>query len=471
MRKPFTPRPYQPLIMEHIINHKRCAVWVFMGGGKTSSTLMALDALSLAEDVYPALVLAPLRVATTTWPDEVLTWNELKGVNVSPITGTLPQRLAAINMPAQIYTTNYEQVPWLIKHWGDAWPYKTVISDESTRLKGLRVSEQTSKKGKTFINGQGSTRAKALSQIAHTKINRFINLTGTPAPNGLQDTWGQTWFLDRGERLGRTFEGFKQRWFQRAYDGHGLTPLAHAQDEIQARLKDICLTIDAKDYFDLSAPIVTTVHIDLPPAVRKQYREMEIDMFTQIKAHDVEVFGAAARSIKCLQFASGSVIVDEAGNTETVHDEKIKALESIVEEWGGQPILVAYHFKSDLARLLKAFPQARQLDKSPQTIKDFNAGKIQMLLAHPQSAGHGLNLQHGTNVLVYFSHWWALEDRLQIAERIGPVRQMQAGLDRNVYHYHIVARDTVDEDVISRVDEKRTVQEVLLDAMKRRGVE
>ena len=195
---------------------------------------------------------------------------------------------------------------------------------------------------------------------------------------------------------------------------------------------------------------------------------MEKDMFTKVAQHDVEAFGAAERTLKCLQFASGAVYTGADGEWEVVHDEKIQALDSIIEEANGMPVLVAYHFKSDLGRLKKAFPAARQLDKDPKTIKDFNDGKIQILLAHPQSAGHGLNLQHGTNILVYFSHWWALEDRMQIAERIGPLRQMQAGYKRPVFIYNIIARDTVDEMVIERTDEKKSVQQCLLDAMKRR---
>lgn len=451
----FTPHGYQHPMVDHLVSHKRCALWVFMGAGKTVVTLTALDLLSLAEDVYPALILAPLRVAKTTWPDEVQSWRHLSHLNVIAITGDETERRAALAMDAQIYTTNYEQLAWLTEYWGDRWPYKTVVSDESTRLKSFRLR-------------QGGKRAQALAKVAHGAGTRFWELSGTPAPNGLQDTWGQMHFIDKGERLGRTFSAFTSRWFQTAPNGFGIVPLKHAQAEIQDKLRDVCLTVDAKDWFDLKAPIVSTVYVDLPMKARKHYAEMEKAMFTEIAGHEIEAFGAAARTNKCLQIANGAAYVNGSNEEwQDLHDAKIQALDSIVEEANGAPVLCAYHFKSDLARLKKAFPKARVLDSKPQTIKDWNAGKIQLLFAHPASAGHGLNLQHGGNILVYFAHTWNLEERQQILERIGPVRQLQAGYDRPVFVYLIVARDTVDELVISRVDEKQTVQDILLSAMKR----
>jgi SNF2 family DNA or RNA helicase len=451
----FTPRPYQTMIRDHILDTPRCAIWAGMGMGKTTSTLNALDVIALIEDA-PVLVLAPLRVAKSTWPDEAQKWDHLSGTNIVPIVGPLSERLAALRMPAQVYTTNYEQLEWLQEYWGDRWPYRTVVADESTKLKSFRLR-------------QGGKRAQALGRVAHTKVKRFVQLTGTPSPNGLVDLWGQAWFLDAGQRLGRTFSAFSQRWFTKANNGFGLKPLPNAQAEIQDKLHDLCLTVDAKDWFDLREPIVNDIFVDLPINARKLYRDMEKDMFMQIEAHDVEAFGAAARTIKCLQIANGAAYVGDSNDQwKELHDAKLQALESIVEEAGGAPVLVAYHFKSDLQRLQRAFPKGRQLDADPQTIKDWNAGKIGVLFAHPASAGHGLNLQDGGNILVYFAHWWNLEERLQILERIGPTRQMQAGYDRPVFVHNIIARDTVDELVIERVQTKREVQDILLDAMKRR---
>ena len=452
----FIPHGYQNQIMDHIVANPRSAVLAGMGLGKTVSTLTALHNLDLAEDIYPALVLAPLRVARTTWPDEVQKWDHLKGLSVMPIVGGATERLMAVEMDAQIYCINYENLEWLQEYWADRWPYRTVVADESTKLKSFRLR-------------QGGKRAQALGRVAHTKIKRFIALTGTPAPNGLQDLWGQAWFIDAGQRLGRTFRAFSQRWFTTSDNGFGLKPLPHAQAEIQVKLRDLCLTVDAKDWFDLREPIVNNIFVDLPAKARKHYAEMEKEMFTCIESHDVEAFGAAARTIKCLQIANGAAYVGES-NTEwkELHDAKLQALESIIEEAAGASVLVAYHFKSDLVRLIRRFPQGQVLDSDPDTIRRWNAGQIAILFAHPASAGHGLNLQDGGNILVYFSHWWNLEERMQILERIGPTRQMQAGHDRAVFVHNIIARDTVDEMVIERVQTKRAVQDILLDAMKRR---
>lgn len=455
-RRAFTPRPYQTMIRDHILDTPRCAIWAGMGMGKTSSTMNALDAITLV-DSAPVLVLAPLRVARSTWPEEASKWEHLSSMQVVPVVGSEAERRMALRLDAPIYATNYEQLPWLVEYWGDRWPYRTVVADEATKLKGFRLR-------------QGTERARALGRVAHTKVKRFVALTGTPSPNGLQDLWGQAWFLDAGQRLGRTFDAFKTRWFRPDPSGFGIQALPHAQDEIQRQLADLCLTVEAKDWFDLKDPIVTNIYVDMPMRARKHYAEMEKAMFTQIDTHEVEAFGAAARTLKCLQIANGAAYVGES-NTEwkELHDEKLLALESVIEE-SSTPVLVAYHFKSDLARLQKAFPKGRALDASPQTIKDWNAGKIPVLFAHPASAGHGLNLQDGGNVLVYFGHWWNLEERLQILERIGPTRQMQAGHDRPVFVYNILARGTVDELILERIETKREVQDLLLAAMKRKGI-
>jgi SNF2 family DNA or RNA helicase len=454
-RREFNPRPYQTMIRDHILDRPRCAVWAGMGMGKTSSTLTALDALQLVEDT-PVLVLAPLRVARSTWPEEAGKWRHLRGMSVMPIVGSEAERRAALRTDAQVYTMNYENLEWLQAHWGERWPYRTVVADEATKLKSFRLR-------------QGGRRALALGKVAHSKIKRFVQLTGTPSPNGLADLWGQMWFLDAGQRLGRTYSAFTQRWFQTAPNGFGLKALPHAQAEIQEKLGDLCLTVDAKDWFDLREPIVNTIFVDLPPKARKHYREMEKQMFTELeRGGALEAATAAARTIKCLQLANGAAYTDEHGAFTELHDVKLQALDSIVTEAAGAPVLVAYHFKSDLARLQRAFPAGRHLDQDPQTIREWNAGKIPVLFAHPASAGHGLNLQDGGNILVYFGHWWNLEERMQILERVGPTRQLQAGHDRPVFVHNIIARDTVDELVMQRVETKREVQDLLLDAMRRR---
>jgi len=456
MRKPFKSRPYQGMIINHILDTPRCAVWAGMGTGKTVSTLTALEILMMADDGL-VLVVAPLRVAIGTWPDEVLKWEHLKAVNVSVIAGNEKERIAAIKTPAAIYTTNYEQLVWLVAYWGDKWPYTTVVLDESTKVKSFRLR-------------QGGKRAQALGSVAHTRIKRLIELTGTPASNGLKDLWGQSWFVDAGVRLGRTFTAFSQRWFVTAPDAFGITPVKGAQAEIQDRLRDVCLTIEAKDWFDLRQPIINNIEVTLPVKARKHYKEMEKEMFTSLDTgHEVEAFNAAAKTQKCLQIANGAMYVGEGAIEWTeLHKAKLEALDSVIEEAAGMPVLVAYHFKSDLARMMKAFPQGRHLDKNPQTIRDWNAGKIPVLFAHPASAGHGLNLQDGGNIIVFFGLNWNLEEHLQIIERIGPTRQLQAGYDRPVFIHRIIARGTVDELVLERLETKREVQDILMAAMKRR---
>lgn len=453
----FTPRPYQEMIRDFELEHKRCLIFSGMGTGKTASTATALETLTLLDD-SPTLVLAPLRVASTTWPDEFKKWDHLQGLEVAPIIGTEKQRRTALRKDAQVFTTNYENVPWLVETYGGRWPFKKVICDESTKLKGFRLR-------------QGTKRAKALGRVAHTLVDRLVLLTGTPCPNGLLDLWAQAWFCDKGERLGRTFDAYKTRFFRPNFNGFGVTPLDGAQDEIQSLLRDICLTIDAKDWFDLDDPIVNNIFVDLPPKARKIYNDLEKEMYTSLGGHEVEAFNAAARTIKCLQASAGALYVGEGNNKEyiEIHDEKLKALEDVVEEAAGMPVLVAYTLKSDLARLLKRFPEGRHLDKNPQTIADWNAGKIPMLFAHPQSAAHGLNLQYGGNIVVMFNPDWNLENVQQVLERIGPVRQKQAGLDRPVFIHNILAKDTVDELVFERLETKREVQDLLLESMKQKG--
>lgn len=456
-RQAFTPREYQHAIVEHELTTRRCGVWVGMGLGKTVSTLTAIDALQLVEP-DPVLVVAPLRVAQSTWPDEAAKWEHLRDITVSPVVGDVQSRRAGLARKAHVYTTNYEQLPWLVEHFHKRWPFRTVVADESTRLKSFRLR-------------QGGKRAQALGRVAHTLCKRFIELTGTPSPNGLQDLWGQVWFLDKGERLGRTYDSFKDRWFQSISHGEGysqLRALPFAQEQIEDRLRDLCLSLNARDYFDLTEPIVNVIRVQLPSRARALYRDMERDMFAQIDGHDVEAVSAAAKTIKCLQLANGAAYVDESGTWREVHDVKLQALESVIEESAGMPVLVAYHFKSDLERLRATFKQGRVLDSNPQTIRDWNAGKIPILFAHPASAGHGLNLQDGGNILVFFGHWWNLEEFQQIIERIGPTRQAQAGHDRPVFIHHIVAADTVDEIVMARRETKREIQDLLLEAMKRR---
>jgi SNF2 family DNA or RNA helicase len=452
MSQIFKPHDYQEEALHWLHRHRRCALWMPMGGGKTVTTLTALENLDLVEPVYPVLVLAPRRVALMTWKPEVTKWQHLEHLRVSAIVGTPKQRERALAAEAEIYTMNYENLKWLADQLGDEWPFKTVVADELTRLKSFRLR-------------QGGERAKHLAKYAFREGTRFIGLTGTPSSNGIKDLWGQIWFIDKGERLGRTFSAFSQRWFRKGYDGYSLEPYDHSQAEIQDKLKDICLTVRG---LPVDEPIVTPVYIDLIPSVRDLYEAMETELFVEIEEHGVEAANAAVRAQKCLQIAAGALYVDDDGEWEEIHRAKLDALESIIEEANGAPVLVAYQFKHDRERILKHFKQARVLDQNPKTLEAWNAGEIPILLAHPASAGHGLNMAEGGNMLAFFNVNWNLEEHMQIIERIGPMRQKQAGFNRPVHIYTILARDTLDEVVMERLTSKRTVQEVLLEAMRRK---
>lgn len=452
----------------------------------TLSTLTALSILYMTDVSEPTLIVGPLRVARRTWSDECARWEHLAGLDIAPIVGTEKQRLAAMAKDVPLYTTNYENLAWLIKHWGERWPYRIVVADEADQLKGSRSHFRTAKKrdgttGKTWLELDGGARAKALAPLAQgdgSKIERFIELTGTPSSNGLKDLWGQLWFLDAGERLGRTYSAFMERWFEKGYDGYEILPRSFAQEEIQDRVKDICLSIQAKDYFPLKDPVQVPILVELPAHARQLYHTMERHLFAQIGARSISAANSAVKTQKLLQVASGSVYLDHMEDVidpmarkdwEAVHDAKLQALDSLISELMGATLIVVYEFWSDLQRLLKAFPKARVL-KTQEDEDDFKAGKVQLLLMYPKAGGHGIDgFQHVCHHMCFYSHSWSLGLFQQVVERIGPTRQYQSGYDRNVFLYYLIAKDTADEEVMESREGKRTVQEILMDATSRRA--
>lgn len=470
----FKPREYQHLIRNFVFDNARCNVFAGMGLGKTSTSIECFAELKLFGEVNRALVLAPKRVAESSWPDEMVKWRESFGhLKMAAAIGTEEERLTALRSKPDILTINYENIEWLMETLGEHWPFDMVFADESTRLKRLRVSLQTSGRGKQFITGQGSTRAKALSKVAHTKVRRWVNLTGSPAPNGLIDVWGQQWFIDAGRRLGTSFTGFADRYFRQkrgsSKEQQRFEIMPYMDQHIHKLLAETSITVDAKDWFDIKAPIVRHIMVDLPPKARKQYQEMQKELFTWIDEHPLEAFSAGMKSLKLLQLASGSVYYDKDGNWSPVHKEKLEALRSIYEETNGEPMLVRYAFKPDKERICKEFPDARTLDRnSKETIAAFQRGEIRMLVLHAASAGHGLDLQHKCRILVDYSTDYNLEHDEQIIERIGPTRQAQIGKTVAVFRYRIVARNTIEETVVLPVLEHKTsVQDALKAAMKR----
>ena len=461
--KPYTPRPFAPLVWDFLQNRRRCNLYAGMGMGKTSLMLTFLDAVyNIGGEGDPTLILGPLRVARDVWTTETTKWDHLQGLTVSAVVGTPAERLAALRRPAQVYTTNYDNLPWLEDALGTrAWPFKRVVPDESTRVKNFRLR-------------QGGARAKVLGKIAHTHVTDWVNLTGTPSPNGLKDLWGQQWFIDQGIRLGRTYSAFEQRYF--AFKAHhpgasygASIVMPGAQEQIMAKLADCSLTIDPKDWFDLKDPITNVIPVELPATARRHYRELERQFLTEIKGNAIEALNAASKSMKLLQLANGAAYVEDGKDaTVEVHDAKLQALESLLEEQGGSPVLCAYHFKSDLARIQRAFPDAVNV-ATKDGLARAKRGEGRLWVGHPASMGHGVDgLQEHCHTACFFGHWWDLEQWQQFIERIGPVRQMQAGKDHAVTVHYIVAHDTVDEVVMDRRISKRSVQDMLLDYMKRK---
>ncbi|WP_289640584.1 DEAD/DEAH box helicase [Turicimonas muris] len=461
MPKTFTPWLYQEKMIQFALAHEKCGLFVPMGMGKTSSSLAVIDILKNIFEEGPALVIAPLAVAKNAWPSEVKKWANFNHLKVSEILGDKKSRVKGLHSPADIYVINYDNLIWLDDYLtakNYKWPFPIVIADESTRLKSFRTR-------------QGSKRAKALARYSN-RFKRFIALTGTPSPNGLSDLWGQLWFIDQGERLGRSFSAFNSRWFipkQVAANAAAVQwiPKPCAQEQIQKAIADVCLSIKAEDYFELDKPHFVNIEVEMPEKAKEIYETLEKEMFVELTAKtSIEAVNAAAKTVKCLQLANGAVYTDELHNWSEVHTAKLDALASIVEEAAGEPLLVTYQFKTDLARIKKAFPQAKEFDKRPETVEAFNQGEIPMLLVHPASAGHGISLQDGSSKLVVFSQWWNLEEYQQVIERIGPMRQLQAGHPRVVTVYHILTKDTVDYVALARKNNKREVQDALLEYLK-----
>jgi SNF2 family DNA or RNA helicase len=469
--KDLIPYPYQQAGTSFILNNERCSLHVECGLGKTIMVLNAIDALIACGERHPVLVIAPLRVAQTVWKAETQKWNQLSYLKVSAIVGTPKERLAALNAEADIYCTNYENLEWLVEALKGKWPFRMVVADESTKLKSHRASFRQKKDGTATLVCKGGKRAAAIARLAFTKTKRWVNLTGTPTPQGLMDLWGQNWFTDKGAALGKTYTAFCDRWYKTGYNGFGLIMLPHAEKEIQEAIAPTTFTLRAEDYLTLGKEITNTIYVDLPPKARELYNDMERKLFIEIEAGEIEAFSAGVRSLKLRQIAQGAIYYDEDGHHEELHNAKLEALQSVVEEAAGMPLIVVYHFKSDLERLKKTFKNAKVLDKNPKTLYDFAHSKIQMLLVHPASAGEGVDsLQYGTNIIVFFSLDWNNGLREQVTARIGAVRQVQAGFNRPVIIHRIAVRDSIDEDIIARVSDKTDVSEALKAGLARRNL-
>jgi SNF2 family DNA or RNA helicase len=408
-----------------------------LGLGKTVIAASIIqDQLDL-ELVDKVLIVGTKRIVTHTWTREHQKWDHLTYA-YSVITGTPNQREQALHH-GDVHLINYENLVWLIKHWGHDWPYDLVVFDEISKMKS-----PTSK------------RFRAFRQV-RKYVNNVIGLTGSPATNGLIDLWAQIWLIDMGERLGRTFSAFKDRWFITNQWSHEVEYRPGAEEEIHSRISDIAISMAAEDYLQMPDRFDVINWVDLPPSVMAGYSRLERDMFLRLKQGDIAAVNAAVLTGKCLQYTSGA-LYHEDKSWEQVHDEKLDELESILEEADG-PVLVSYNFNSDLDRLKARFPHARTIN-SDETIDEWNRGEIPLLLVHPASAGHGLNLQEGGHRLVWFSLTWSLELYQQLNGRL-----YRQGQTKPVTVHHIVARDTIDAVVLNALRNKRRVQDALLDAI------
>lgn len=454
-RRHFEPRPYQLLAQDFLLNTPRAMLAAPPGLGKTSTVYAVLDILKMCgSNFFPALVVAPKQVAKAVWTGEARKWDRFVDLTVQTVVGDREQRLAALRAApiADVYTVNYENLDWLMATLGERWPFKTVIADESTRLKNFRLD---ARKGR---------RSTALSYIVrHT--GRWINLSGTPMPNGYQDLWGQFWFVDQGVRLGRTYTNFLDQWFTKNEYTRAVKPRPGAAEEITVALMDVMMSLRVEDWFDLQEPMRVMREVELPPKVRGVYDQMEKDYFAEIGAAGIEAVNSGVKAQKLLELASGSMY-DEHGDAHEAHDLKNELLESIVNELQ-EPLMVVYWWDFDAPRIKKAFPHAR-VYRGERERADWNAGKIDMLLINPAQGGHGLDFQDGGRAICHYSNTWDAELRDQVNARLGPVRQAQSGHNRAVLEYYLVAKDTIDMECVDRVDGKLSEQDVLMRALSRR---
>lgn len=472
----WTARSYQTDLRALAAEIRRVQWWAGTGTGKTTAGLDTYDYLRMFGEVEHLLVVTTKRIATMVWPRAIKQWENFEHLSCAVAVGKPNERLAAIGRRAHITTINVDVLPWLIDTIGDDWYWDMVFADESTQLKSLRIDLRTSTLGKEFLRkGGGGERAAKLARVAHKKVNYWINGTGTPASNGLIDLWGQAWFCDAGAALGRSFKAFHERWFKWEQVGNEafqrvLVPLPHADPQIKAALRPFTLTVEAKDYMDLPPTIVNKIAVTIPPDAYKHYREMEKELFTEIQTHEIEAVSAGSKQMKVRQLAAGAAYINDKGDWVETHDAKIEALKDIISEANGEPVIVAYYFKSDLARLQKAFKQGVYFDDKSSTLDRFIAGRIPLLFIHPKSAAHGLDgMQEACRTVVFFSPIWELENYEQLIERVGATRQVQAGKFRTVYVHQLIVENTVDEEMFERLESKASVQDALKQAMKKRG--
>ena len=447
-----TPHNYQTYCIKRLIDTPRIALWLDMGLGKTVITLTAVNDLKFNRfEITKVLIIAPKRVAETTWNREAQKWDHLKHLRISSVLGNRTKRIKAVNTPADVYIINRENVTWLVDYYRNDWPFDMVVIDESS----------------SFKNHQ-SKRFKALKLVC-TKISRLVELTGTPAPNNLMDLWAQIYLLDSGQRLGKTIGGFRDKYFnpdQRDRERiFSYKPKTGSEAVIHKALSDICVSMKAEDYLELPPVSVVDVPVVLDAKARKAYDTMAREMLLEVDENMIDVTSAAALSNKLLQLANGAVY-DEDHRTLKIHDCKIEAFLELVEGLNGRHALVFYNFQHDRERILDALKKSGLTVKvysGPEEEQEWNGGGIDILLAHPASTAYGLNLQDGGSNIIWFGMNWSLELYKQANARLH-----RQGQERRVMIHRLVVENSRDEDVVEALEDKDATQETLLLSLKAR---
>lgn len=453
----FKPHNYQAYCIDYIKGHPVSALFLTMGLGKTVITLTALRDLMLDDvAVSKALVIAPLRVARDTWPNEIDKWEHLHDLDCSVIVGTTKERTAALNHSAMVYVINRENVKWLVEYYeknGLRWDFDCVIIDELSSFKNYQ-----------------SQRFKYLRKV-RPFVKRWVGLTGTPTSNGLMDLWAEIGILDGGERLGRFIGRFREAYFKPGSMNPSTgvvfqyVPRPGAEEQIYSRISDMTISMKALDYLHMPECVYADHMVEMSEQERKLYDMLRSDLIIPLEDGDIDAANAASLTGKLLQMANGAVY-DENGEARNIHSRKLEMLEDLIESANGQPVLVAYWFKHDRQRIMEHLTSLgytpRDIKESAD-IKDWNAGRIPVALIHPASAGHGLNIQQGGHILIWFGLTWSLELYQQTNARL-----WRQGQSETVTIHHIITKNTVDEDVLAALASKDVTQEKLIAAVKAR---
>ena len=433
---------YENKVIEFAKENPKCALFLDMGLGKTVSALTVVSDFLDDFFITKVLIIAPLRVCNTVWKQEAEKWEHLKHLKISVCTGSFKDRKNALSSNSDIFIINRENVNQLVKSHENNWLWDMLIIDESSSFKNFK-----------------SQRFKALRKITKY-LDSIILLSGTPSPQGLMDLWTQFYLIDNGKRLGRTISNYRSRFFESDYMGYTYTPLPDSENRIKKLIKDISISMDSKDYLELPEKIFINEYIEMPEKLKKQYKELEKEFLLSLEAGNIEALSQATLSNKLLQMCNGA-IYDSDKNTHLIHDLKLQTLKDIIDDNPNENFLIAYNFKSDLERIKKLFPQAIQLDKEGSQVEQWNKGKIKILITHPLSGGHGLNLQRGGSVVIWFGLNWSLELYQQFNARLH-----RQGQEKPVRIIHIIMKDGIDEKVLEAIKNKAKTQKDLLDYLK-----